>query len=304
MFSIVIPTYNRATIIARTLDSILAQTYQDWECLIVDDFSTDNTRELIEEYEQKDNRFHYVLNERKKGAQGARNTGIYHAKSEWIEFFDSDDIMHNNLLDTMAKAIMADDIGSDVYTCFSNVINRDSGEIVGKFEWICDENVQEKLLTGKTYVDFNGAVIRRSKLMEIGGLDDDCPSMQEWETHIRLSKVATYATIPKILVDYYVGGCDTISADKKREIKGYLYLLEKHQQEWMRHYDSYLMYGERVLNTLHNHTDRTFEQEYRKAIFHLMPELKQIILRKIIKNKYNTLKRNIVKIICKLHHVL
>ena len=302
MFSIVIPTYNRAAIISRTLDSVLAQTYQDWECLIVDDFSTDNTRKLIEKYEQKDNRFHYVLNERKKGAQGARNTGIYHATSEWIVFFDSDDIMHNDLLDTMVNAIMTDDIKSDVYTCFSNVINRDSGEIVGKFEWICDRNIQEQLLTGKTYVDFNGAIIKRSRLMEIGGLDEDCPSMQEWETHIRLSKIATYTTVPKILVDYYVGGADTISADKKRETKGYLYLLEKHQQEWMEHYDSYLMYGERVLNILRNYTDKTFEQEYKKTIFHLMPELKLIILKKAVKNKYNIFKRNIVKTIHKLHH--
>ena len=84
--SIVIPTYNREKLIGRTLDCIVAQTFSDWECFVVDDFSTDNTKNLIDSYVQKDCRFHYMLNERKKGAQGARNTGLYHSRADWVWF--------------------------------------------------------------------------------------------------------------------------------------------------------------------------------------------------------------------------
>ena len=70
--SIIIPTYNRDSIIKSTLDSITAQTYKDWECVVVDDHSTDNTRNVIEEYTVKDCRFKYFVNERKKGAQAGR----------------------------------------------------------------------------------------------------------------------------------------------------------------------------------------------------------------------------------------
>lgn len=105
MFSIVIPTYNRAAIISRTLDSVLAQTYQDWECLIVDDFSTDNTRALIEEYQQKGARIKIFRHEENKKQGAARNKGLEVATVEYIWFVDSDDY-----IDTKACQVLYDAI--------------------------------------------------------------------------------------------------------------------------------------------------------------------------------------------------
>lgn len=80
--SVIIPTYNRANTIGRTIESFIAQGFKDWEMIVVDDHSTDNTKEVIDDYNRSDNRIHYLLNERKKGAQGARNTGILHAQAD------------------------------------------------------------------------------------------------------------------------------------------------------------------------------------------------------------------------------
>lgn len=93
LVSIIIPTYNRASIIEPTLNSVLAQTYPHWECLVVDDFSTDNTEEVLGRYAQQDARFKYLLNQRKKGGNGARNTGLLNAAGEWLIFLDSDDLL-------------------------------------------------------------------------------------------------------------------------------------------------------------------------------------------------------------------
>lgn len=246
MITIVIPTFNRAEIISKTLDSVLAQSFQNWECLVVDDFSVDDTRERIETFCQKDNRFRYLRNERKKGAQGARNTGLKHARFDWVLFFDSDNLMHPNLLETMAEAITMDQDRYDVFACFSNVIDLQTGKIVDAFEWLNEGDIHEKLFTRDTYVDYNGAVIRKSKLVEIGGLDEDCPSMQEWDTHIRLSKVARYHTIPKRLVDYYVGGEDAISTDTKREVKGRFFILKKHKKEWRNYKEAYIAFVKEI----------------------------------------------------------
>lgn len=227
--TIIIPTYNRAATIGKTIDSFIAQDYKDWDLLVVDDNSIDNTHEMIELYHQRDTRIHYLLNERKKGAQGARNTGISHAQKEWVCIFDSDDYAHPEMLTKMAETIK-DDV--DVVCCFMNVVNVDSRKIVTVFNWCNEGDIHKELLIGERYVGFDMAIIRKSKLLDIGLLDEDCPSMQEWDTHIRLSRIANYTTVQEPLVDYYVNGKDAISTDTRREVKGCLYVFRKHREEW------------------------------------------------------------------------
>jgi len=89
-FSIVIPSYDRALFIKETLDSILKQTFQDWECIVVDDGSKDNTKEIVQEIIKKDNRIRYVYQENAERS-AARNNGIKYANGKYICFLDSDD---------------------------------------------------------------------------------------------------------------------------------------------------------------------------------------------------------------------
>ncbi|MET3020016.1 glycosyltransferase family 2 protein [Flavobacterium hydatis] len=95
LVSIIIPTYNRANLIGETLNSILVQTYENWECIIVDDGSTDNTDEVVSDYIKKDSRFqyHHRPKHRPKGGNAARNYGFELSKGEYVNWFDSDDIM-------------------------------------------------------------------------------------------------------------------------------------------------------------------------------------------------------------------
>jgi len=100
LVSIIIPTYNRAHLIGETLDSVLAQTYTNWECIVVDDGSTDDTNKLLAAYCEKDARFqyHHRPTKRPKGANACRNYGFELSKGEYIQFFDSDDIIDYNIL--------------------------------------------------------------------------------------------------------------------------------------------------------------------------------------------------------------
>jgi len=228
--SIIIPTYNRSEILPQTLDSVLSQTYNNWKCLVIDDHSTDNTKRIIQDYCDKDNRIRYLLNNRKKGAQGARNTGLYESDSEWIFFFDSDNIMHPDLLETL---LAETNTGIDVCKCFSNVIDTCTGKCISQQNWIANGDISRDLFDGRTYVDFNQEIIRRSKLLEIGGLDEDCPSLQEFDTNIRLSRICYYHTVEKALVDYCIGGNDTISANYRKQVKGKFYNLSKFKKDWL-----------------------------------------------------------------------
>jgi glycosyltransferase involved in cell wall biosynthesis len=112
LVSIIIPTYNRAHLIGETLDSVLAQTYQNWECIIVDDGSTDNTDEVLEAYVQKDKRFKYYHrpDEHLPGGNGARNYGFKRSQGEYIQWFDSDDLMVAEKIELKVKAMSENDV--------------------------------------------------------------------------------------------------------------------------------------------------------------------------------------------------
>ena len=102
LFSIVVPTYNRAHLISQTIESILAQTFADSELIIVDDGSTDNTEEVIQKY--LSDHVHYYKKQNAERA-AARNFGTQKAQGEYINWFDSDDIMFPNHLEDAAKMI-------------------------------------------------------------------------------------------------------------------------------------------------------------------------------------------------------
>ena len=92
LVSIITPTWNCAAFICETIRSIQAQTYQNWEMIISDDCSTDNTRKVIEPYMQEDSRIKYICNEKNSGAAITRNNALKVAKGKWIAFLDSDDL--------------------------------------------------------------------------------------------------------------------------------------------------------------------------------------------------------------------
>jgi len=107
LISIIIPTYNRADLIGETLDSISAQTYKNWECIIVDDRSNDNTAQVVQKYAGQDSRFRYHLrpDHKPKGANACRNYGFELSKGDYINWFDSDDLMKPDFLEKKLNAI-------------------------------------------------------------------------------------------------------------------------------------------------------------------------------------------------------
>ena len=92
LVSIITPTYNCAAFIAETIESVKTQSYVNWEMIIVDDCSTDNTHEIVQKYAQNDHRIRYFCLQHNSGAAVARNEAIKLAQGRWIAFLDSDDL--------------------------------------------------------------------------------------------------------------------------------------------------------------------------------------------------------------------
>lgn len=103
-FSIIIPVYNVAPYLRECLDSVLAQTFIDWEATCVDDGSTDGSGAILDEYAAKDARFH-VIHQKNAGVSAARNAALDVAKGEWIAYLDADDVWHHEFLSEIADVI-------------------------------------------------------------------------------------------------------------------------------------------------------------------------------------------------------
>lgn len=98
--SIITPAYNASKYIDQTIKSVISQTYKDWELLIVDDLSTDNTCEIVERESAKDNRIRLIRHDHNQGPAQARNSALRHASGRWIAFLDSDDLWLPTKLET------------------------------------------------------------------------------------------------------------------------------------------------------------------------------------------------------------
>ena len=122
MVSIIIATYNSEKTLRRALDSVLNQSYQDWECIVVDGASKDNTIGIVKEYVSKDARFRYI-SEPDHGIYDAFNKGWKMAKGEWVMYLGSDDEYTKDGI----KVLMENSDGADVV--YGNVILRDFSTI-------------------------------------------------------------------------------------------------------------------------------------------------------------------------------
>jgi len=187
LVSIIIPTYNRAHLIGETLDSVLAQTYQNWECIIVDDGSSDNSDEVIEEYTKKDSRFKYYHrpDEHLPGGNGARNYGFKMSQGEYVNWFDSDDLMVAEKLELKVKVMLENDVDF-VVGGNAEIISFDPYEV--KKRWDIFKKGDPLLNHLKTNIAFDtaGPLFKNIYLVSTSLFDEEVRIGQEWEFYSRL----------------------------------------------------------------------------------------------------------------------
>ena len=229
--SVVIPAYNREKTIKDTVDSVLRQTYLPNEIIVVDDGSTDNTRDVVQEIAENCSSVKIIYCDQKNaGAQKARNKGIELAAGEWIAFLDSDDLWVSDKLEQQAKAIQK--VNYDKNTVVHGdctVRNVENGETtLWNLPLTEGENVYCQLLE-RPSPTFPTLFTSKKALMEAGMLDEKVPSYQEWDTSIRLSQKCRFIHINKPLFEYRVH--NTVFRNPKRDFEGYFYIVNKYKDE-------------------------------------------------------------------------
>lgn len=180
--SVVIPTYNRAHLVGRAIQSVLNQTYQDFEIIVVDDGSTDNTEEVVKSF--NDPRIRYIRHDQNRGGSAARNTGIKMARGEYIAFQDSDDEwlpIHLDRKIKLMKCTKADGlIGS--YIAVSN--GRYSEKQCKPLNTL---PMAEYILSGVGDAQTSTMIFRRVAIAQVL-FDETLPKHQDWDLAIRFEQ--------------------------------------------------------------------------------------------------------------------
>lgn len=227
-FSIIIPTYNRAHIISKTIDSVLSQSYSDYEVILVDDGSTDNTNEVIERF--KDPRIKYFKKE--NGERGAaRNYGLERATGEYVNFFDSDDIMYSFHLEKAIECIQK--VNYSEVICFPYDYLNESGEVTDSkkgFNGKLNSSVFQR-----NFVHLNGAFIKKSAIdANLKFIEDrNFKVMEDWYFFIRLAFKYNLIGFPYPTSGYIIHKNSTMSTVRSKDYRhAYPYFLELFEHEF------------------------------------------------------------------------
>jgi glycosyltransferase involved in cell wall biosynthesis len=173
----IIPTYNRASLLHRAIDSVLGQTHPLHEVIVVDDGSLDETRQVVEKYGA---RVRYVRREN-GGLAAARNTGVAHATSEWVAFLDDDDEWYADKIERQVVTITAK---PEADICYSGLILRGpAGQEV--FRRATSPDLIWPTIRLRNPFSPCTVMMRRSLFNEIGGFDEQLRCVEDWEFHVR-----------------------------------------------------------------------------------------------------------------------
>ncbi|AAL80893.1 glycosyl transferase [Pyrococcus furiosus DSM 3638] len=221
--SVIIPTHNRAKLLKRAIISVLNQTFEDFEIIVVDDASSDNTPNIIESI--KDSRIRYIRLEKNSGAPTARNIGIKKARGKFIALLDDDDEWLPRKLEVQVKKF--------------NELEKKFGVVYGGFYYVSQQN--ERII-GKRLPRFRGNVygellkenfigsptvlIRRECFKKAGLFDPKLPSSQDWDMWVR---IARYYYFDYIVAKYYVHGHQISFNINEKYIPGREIFISKHK---------------------------------------------------------------------------
>lgn len=228
IISVVIPTYNRAEFVERAVRSVLGQTYTDLEVLIVDDGSTDDSRDRIETLRHADRRIRYFCHDSNRGAQAARNTGIQAASGPYVAFLDSDNQWLPRKLERQMALFSNKSTSPGVVYCGYSKVSP-AGDVLHEYV-----PRHRGLVYKQTLVDWltdtSTIVVRKDILEDIHGFDDTVSSHQEWDLCIRLARECEFDFVPECLAIYHEHALPSISKDYLRDASGYATIVETHRE--------------------------------------------------------------------------
>ncbi len=228
--SVIIPTYNRASLVARAIRSVQVQTYEDWEVIVVDDASNDDTEQVVRSIE--DARVRYVRHETNRGGGAARNTGVRASCSQYIAFLDSDDVWFPKKLKLQVR--MMSDTSSSVSVVYcKHIIKNESESSTRRPESLqmYRGDVRAELFSGWCPATTSAFLVDKSTLKEVGLFDTNLPSFQDYDLWLKISKKYLFEYVDDYLLKRSIEYEGQITSNFEARKRGLEILLKKWKKE-------------------------------------------------------------------------
>jgi glycosyltransferase involved in cell wall biosynthesis len=225
--SVIIPTYNRAEFLRSAVISVLNQTFQNFEIIVVDDASKDHTQEVVNSLSDK--RIRYIRHEKNKRVSAARNTGIVHSKSDYVAFLDDDDEWLPAKLQKQLDLLEASPpIVGVVYTGIF-VVEESSRKILASSFPRNRGNVFEEILTQNRIAQTSTFLLRKECFERVGLFDEDIDFGEDYDMWLRISKEFQFEYINELLVKHLIHDHSTsLMRNYEAVISSINILLKKH----------------------------------------------------------------------------
>lgn len=225
--SVVIPTYNRSTLLVRAVESVLGQSFKDFEIIVVDDASTDDTYSVVRSF--RDPRIVYVRNDSNKGVSASRNVGISLSKGEFVAFLDSDDVWLPSKLDKQLLLFSGDsDIGM-VYTgeVFVNERGEKIREMVPKYRGYIFN-----VLLGKNFISPSSVMVRREVFYRVGLFNEELSYREDYELWLRIAKKYKVDAVCEPLTIRYIHTGERLSNNAMERIRSFFYIMDSYRDDF------------------------------------------------------------------------
>jgi len=224
--SVIIPTYNRAPMLGRAIKSVLNQTYRDFELIVVDDCSTDNTEEVVNSFE--DARLRYIKHPTNRGGSAARNSGISSSSGDYIGFLDDDDEWLPDKLKVQVELFGR--LPEDYGVIYGGYHIKQEGKIIRDVYPTHRGDVYYQMLKG-CFIGSPTILIKNVCFENAGCFDETLPGCQDWDMWLRLAKKYKFEYIPDILAIYYIHG-NQIKFSQSKYIFGVRRVLDKYHDDF------------------------------------------------------------------------
>ena len=257
--SVVIPCYNGAHFLSKAIDSVLTQTVAVDEILVVDDGSTDNTREVAVSY---GNRVTYIF-QKNKGLAGARNTGIKAAKSDWVALLDADDWWMPDKIE-LQKRVVSD----DTVLVYTGVwfVNSDGSSTQCP---AASPNTLWPALRTRNLITPSTVMIRKVSLTEIGGFNESIRACEDWDMWVRLIPKGEFKAVVEPVTGYRVVS-GSLSSDPYRMLNTFYAILDGTLLQGLKGLERELWRRRAVSTQLYSAALIAREANRRKDELHLM----------------------------------
>ncbi|MEI6697317.1 MAG: peptidoglycan bridge formation glycyltransferase FemA/FemB family protein [Bacteroidota bacterium] len=246
VFSIITPTNLRPQLLKRAIESVIKQSFSNWEQIVVDDANDPNTAEILAKI--NDTRIKYIVHDNPKGAAGAYNTGIKNAHGKYINFLDDDDEYLPGILEKLFSSFNEATKKPDfVWTGITRVKDTANGEeIINTQVWPARFHSKEAGLMVSTAIGNGfGLSVKKECIEEIGLYDEEMKVGVDTDFMIRLSEKYNFSTVPEVLVKihHHISAQLTHERNNKIRCENYRRIIDRHFNFLSGHWDTYYMHN-------------------------------------------------------------